>query len=486
MPIRSGLPRPRVILACIIVLFATLACSCSRHENTEVAADSLLVNDVSTLNPTRVAGVVRAQRVATLQEAIQRAHREGLCVSIAGVRHSQGGHQFTEGGLLLEMTDFDDVLNVDPVNRVVTVETGATWAEVQEALHPHGLSVEVMQSSNIFTVGGSISVNAHGRDPRYGPIISTVRSFRLLRPDGDVVHVDRETDAELFGLALGGFGLFGVILDVDLEVTRNVLCERRIAVMDYQDYPAYFKQRIRGNPKIALESARLSIVPGGGFLRDLYSTEHHEIEGACDQALVDESNVARDRFIFGLSRRWDWGKSLRWFLQTRVSERPGSKEIISRNNAMRPPIEFLDYHSDRGADILQEYFVPLDSLVAFIDDARAVLEANHVNLLHDAIRYVPKNTEAFLSYATEEMFAVVLYIHMETSEEGITRAERWTRSLVDAALSHGGTYYLVYQRFPTEEQLRRAYPRADSFFAKKREHDPAGLFSNKFYEEYSR
>ena len=478
--------RTGTMFVCAAVLLAALVLGCTRPENSRSPADSLLVNDVSTLNATRVAGIVRAQRVATLKEAVRRARLEGLRISVAGARHSQGGHQFTEGGLLLDMTDFDDILEVDPVHRTVTVEAGATWAEVQEALHPHGLSVAVMQSSNIFTVGGSISVNAHGRDPRHGPIISTVRAFHLLTPSGEVVEVSREKNADLFGLALGGFGLFGVILDVELEVKPNVLCERRITAMDYAAYPGYFKEHIRGRTDVALESARLSIAPGLRFLRDLYSSEHVEIAGPCNQPLVGQANVGRDRLMFDLSRRWGWGKRLRWFLQTRVTERPGSKEVVSRNNAMRPAIDFLEHRSDRDADILQEYFVPIDSLVGFIDDARAIMEAHRVNMLHNAIRFVPKNTEAFLSYATEDMLAVVLYINVETTDAGVARAALWTRSLAEAALARGGTYYLAYQRFPTRDQLRRAYPRIDEFFAKKLEYDPSRRFSNKFYEEYSR
>ena len=82
----------------------------------------------------------------------------------------------------------------------------------------------------------------------------------------------------------------------------------------------------------------------------------------------------RDRFFFGLSRRFGWAKSLRWTLQKRVELGAGDARIVSRNNSMRPPLaplEFLDYRSRRDTDIIQEYYVPVESFVPFMDRFRA-------------------------------------------------------------------------------------------------------------------
>lgn len=78
-----------------------------------------------------------------------------------------------------------------------------------------------MQSQNIFTIGGSLSANAHGRDIRYGSLIDTVRSFTLLKADGEIITVKPSDD--LFTAVIGGYGLFGVILDVELSLTKDEL-----------------------------------------------------------------------------------------------------------------------------------------------------------------------------------------------------------------------------------------------------------------------
>ena len=78
-----------------------------------------------------------------------------------------------------------------------------------------------MQSNNAFSVGGSLSVNCHGWQFDRPPIASTVESFRLMQADGTIVRCSRKENQELFSLALGGYGLFGIILDAELRVVPN-------------------------------------------------------------------------------------------------------------------------------------------------------------------------------------------------------------------------------------------------------------------------
>ena len=61
-----------------------------------------------------------------------------------------------------------------------------------------------------------------------------------------------------------------------------------------------------------------------------------------------------------------------------------------------------------------------------------------------------------------------------------------TRELIDAALAHGGRYYLPYRLHATEQQFYEAYPQAVRFFELKRQHDSDELFQNQFSLRYGR
>lgn len=447
-------------------------------------ADDVLIDDVSRLNPTRVLKVVESDEVETIQEALREAREKGLKVSIAGKRHSMGGHAFYDDALVLDMTSFDDVLAIDPANKTITVQSGATWKTVIEAANPHRLSVGVMQGYNGFTIGGSISVNVHESDPNHGPMVETVRSFRLLLANGTILDVSREHHPELFSLVVGGYGLFGVILDATLQLQDDVILRKDERVMEYRDYHEHFKAR-RNQSQVGQIFARLSIAPDDTLLRELVVTTYEvtDLDGAEHRAL-QEPNVALKKLVFGISRMTDWGKELRWHLQKERSDLV-DPPIVSRNNLMNGDAGFLDYASRGDTDILQEYFVPVDRLPEFIDDLRAVVRENDLNLLSATIRYIPPNNESVLSYSARESFGLVLYLNVGTSAKDQADVQRWTRHLIDEALEKNGTYYLPYAPYATRDQMRQAYPDADLFFAKKKEHDPDLLFMSRFYEDHA-
>lgn len=446
--------------------------------------DGLLMNDVGRLTPTYVHSVVESEEVEGIQDALAMAREQGLKVSIAGKRHSMGGHAFYEDALMLDMTSFDDVIAVDPAARTITVQSGATWSDVIEAANPHHLSVGVMQAYNGFTVGGSLSVNVHESDPNFGPLVETVESFRLLLANGTILDVSRTENPELFGLVIGGYGLFGVILDVTLRLTDDVVLEKDERVLTYDQYYDHFRAR-RNETEVGQIFARLSIARDETLLRELvvttYSVTDIPIEGYDDLA---PSKVALKKFVFGLSRWFDWGKEFRWYLQKEQSDLVDAP-TISRNNLMNGDVAFLDFRSSSSTDILQEYFVPVEALPAFVDDLRAIVETNDLNLLSATIRYIPVNTEAMMSYSARESFGVVLYFNVGTSARKQDAVEAWTRDLVDAAIGKDGTFYLPYMTYATKEQLRAAYPNADAFFAKKLAYDPEQRFMSRFYETYA-
>jgi len=458
------------------------------------AEDPLVASDVARIAPARIARLEHVREVEQLRAVLQDARQRGLKVSVAGSRHSQGGHTYTAGGVRLDMRTFNHILAIDSTAPVptVTVESGATWDEVQRAIAPHGLAVKVMQSSNIFTVGGTLSANAHGRDLDVTQVVEVVQRFHLLLADGRIALVSRDSNPELFSLVIGGYGMYGVILDVTLRVAREELYQQQATAMDYAAFPAYFAEHIKPDTGIVLMLARPSIDPDpASFLREIVvvTWRHARAGQAASYQLTEEAHVWRDRFFLGLSRRFDWAKALRWRLQKRIELGAGEQRIVSRNNAMRPPLaplELLQYHSGHDTDIIQEYYVPVESFVPFMDRFRQILVAGEMNVLSSTVRYVSPNATPTLAYAPRRpAFAIIQMSNVGLSEPAQAHARAVTQQLVDAALQFGGTYYLTYQLYPTADQLHRAYPNARRAFDRKRFYDPAELFSSQFYEKYA-
>jgi FAD/FMN-containing dehydrogenase len=84
-----------------------------------------------------------------------------------------------------------------------------------------------MQTYANFTVGGSLSVNAHGRYMGEGPLAHSVESLRLILADGNLVEASPTQNPELFYAAIGGYGGIGVIAEATLLLADNIKIERR-------------------------------------------------------------------------------------------------------------------------------------------------------------------------------------------------------------------------------------------------------------------
>jgi FAD/FMN-containing dehydrogenase len=454
------------------------------------------INDASHLNKTAVYGVVRITSVEDIKNALQFARDHKLKVTAAGSRHSMGGHTFIKDGVVLDMRGFNQ-LRLDKERKILNAQTGATWKQIQLFLDARGLAVKAMQSINIFSVGGTLSVNAHGIAHHPGQIAPTVRGFRILLSNGEIKYCSPTENAELFGHALGGYGLLGIILDVDLDVVDNEMYLWKTRYLDYREFKEYYEKNVEGNPNIGLAYGRLSMSPAA-FLKETaihtYEKTHTEVPVA---PLKPPGYVWLDRFIINFSKTGEFGRRVRWTMEkygeprlhTCVSRNEAmSREegcFVSRNQEMYDSMDYLENRL-KDTDILQEYFIPHEKMPEFVDGLRRIVQTNGANLINVTIRIVHKDDITTLNYAKQDMFAYVLYFNQKFNEREGQILQKTTTDLIDLALGLDGTYYLPYQLFYSKDQLRRAYPRVDEFFSAKRRFDPEELFSNKFYEKYGK
>ncbi|MDA7881081.1 FAD-binding oxidoreductase [Akkermansiaceae bacterium] len=415
-------------------------------------------------------------------ELIKRAATEGRRISIAGAQHSMGGHTFYPGGITLDMKAFNR-MSLDEEKRILTVGAGARWGEIIPYLDARGYAISIMQTNNDFSVGGSISVNCHGWQNDEPPIASTVESFRIITPTGETLRCSREQNAELFSLALGGYGLFGVILEVDLRITLNDFYQAEAHSITPADYVETYHKLTKNNPDIGMAYGRLSVAPKSFFEEaSITLLRREETDRPTKDTLLNETPSVLKRLVFRGGVNSDYGKNLRWWIEKQVGETGG--KLVSRNELMNEPSSLYASRDPDTSDILHEYFIPADQLANFIEKSRPVFLKHHPELLNVTIRNILPDHDTFLRYAPEEMFGLVLLFHQERDEAAEAAMLALTRELIEVALACRGRYYLPYRPHATIEQFHQAYPRAAAFFAKKRHYDPKGIFENKFSQTY--
>ena len=405
-------------------------------------------------------------------------------VAVGGGRFSMGGQVAVEGGLHLDMRGMNRLVWFRPSERTVRVQAGMRWRELQALLQPVGLAVKTMQSYANFTVGGSVSVNAHGRYVGHGPVGNTVRALQLVLADGSVVEASRTGNRELFRAAIGGYGAVGVITEVELDVADNVKIERQVEKVPLDRYPAYFKEQVLADPSAILHNADL-LPPH--FNAPVAVTWRRAAPDAVltDAALLEPhggKHVAEAGMIW-LVTEMPFGERLRSdVLHPLLTRGPAVKWLNREASLDVARLEPLTRSLSTYA--LQEYFVPERHFAAFAAALAAVLRRHDVEALNVSIRHSPADRVALLPWAREDVFCFVLYHKQRVWTLAQEAVGRWTRELIDAALKCEGRYYLPYQLHATPAQFDAAYPEARELRRLKATMDPAGRWSNELWRKY--
>jgi FAD/FMN-containing dehydrogenase len=463
------------------VMLLTLGVICAGIKQTRVIGpvSGPTVTDFTHLYNIEVAREIAPRTEAEIVDAVRGTTGP---ISIGGGRFSMGGQTATEGALHIDMRRFNRILQIDTAQKTLTVQAGATWRQIQQAIDPHGLSVKVMQSYGNFTVGGSLSVNVHGRYMGLGPIISTVRSFRIILADGTALTASPTENSEIFYGAIGGYGGLGVITQATLDLADNVRVRRTRQTMSVAEYGEFFRRNVAGKPDIVFHNA------------DIYPNEYDRVSVVTftrtDDPVTIPDRLMRRRASYPASR----------IGQTVVTGWPGGKEI--REHVLDPwvyrgePVVWRNYEAsydvrelepssrDKYTYVLQEYFIPVAEFGRFVPRMRDVFRRHRVNVVNVSIRHAAPDPGSLLAWAGEEKFAFVVWYKQRVDAAGRAGVAQWTREMADAALASRGSWYLPYQPHATPEQFARAYPRAPEFFALKRRLDPQNRFRNKLWDRY--
>lgn len=465
------------------------------------AAYSKKVYDFNKINTHLVEDVYTPKTYPELAEIVKNSKGK---LSIKGAAYSMGGQTVSERGVQLDLQHFNKLIKLDAneMNPTATVQGGMRWYDLQKIIDKKNLSVKVMQSYANFSVGGSLSVNVHGRYLGYGPIISTVKSIKVMLADGSIVDASREDNADLFSAVIGGYGGLGIILEATLELSQNTKLERKsFFIVEHdtkklvKDYLWYFRSKIVNDPNAVMTNANID--------PDNYSVITSTTYVNTDKELTIKDRLQshmKPRFFNTLTQSiyqiFDFALKYRKLYHDFSTAT--TKQVVWRNWEASYDVKSLYSAKDsysffktpfsfsKRQTLLQEYFIPVDNLPYFIDSMAKIYKENDANILNISLRHVPENNKSILSWSRSESFAVVVYYVQNYSkkDKGNEKTKKWTREVLDEVVKAGGSFYLPYQKMATKDQFNSSYPRASEYFDVKREFDPNNRFSNLLIADY--
>ena len=186
-------------------------------------------------------------------------------------------------------------------------------------------------------MGGSISVNCHGWQPNSPPISSTIESFRIINADGEILNCSKSENTELFSLAIGGYGLFGVILDVKLRVVSNRMYKINQHIINSSNYVQKFQQFVTSDTNVGMAYGRININPED-FMNEAIISTYLIDTTISHQPLQSGNYTTIKRTVFRGSANSAYGKNLRWKSEEKVTRLLNGK-FISRNQLINEGVE---------------------------------------------------------------------------------------------------------------------------------------------------
>ena len=454
--------------------------------------ETLLQNDVSLLSSTFVSRVVIPKTITEVVHVVRRSRH----VCVFGSAHSMGGHTLWPNAVRIDMRDMNGV-KVSHNGTQVKVGAGITWRDLLKALDKRGLTVRCMQSYADFTVGGSVSVNAHG--PSADILVNTVLSFVIVLADGRLVSCSRTNNKDVFECAIGGYGLFGIIVSITLSIRKNtLLCQKSFENELRTDELLSWYDKQRQNGKTCLYT--IPVITTGPYafekVRAAIAWEDTGVAsepGATTHSLIDTTPI---QTAFNTMKRMTLSTSVGVWIAKKVMNTHGERDVdsapntelrISMNQMRYQLCEYVTPHEHSPHTfLLFESFIDLKYYKAFLKKCKEALKHvssgafAHVFLLSLYVRFVEPDQTTRLSYAPSRRISFVFYFKVDRNDKALSLYQRVCENLVDITISLRGCFYLPYRVCFDCRQLKKAYPQLFSFVHTKTKYDPDGKFMNHF------
>ncbi len=457
-----------------------------------------LVNDIhSRLNPTEIRDIEQVETAESIQDVIRHARNRGSVVCVAGGRHAMGAQQYRQNATLIDTSQLKRVLSFDAQRGVVECEAGIQWPElisyllrIQEGESQQWGIVQKQTGADRLSLGGAVAANVHGRGLALRPIIQDVESFTIVDSAGQIRSCSRWENNELFRLAIGGYGLFGIIYSVTLRLAPRRKLRRVVQVIDVETLIERFEERIDdgflyGDFQFAVNPDSEDFLRKGIF--SCYEPVHPMTEVPADRMALSEADWRNLVYLAHTDKEEAFRRYADFYLATSgqvywsdthqlsVYVDDYHRWLDSRVQAVRPATE-----------IITEIYVPRRELAGFLGEVRRGFRDGNVDLIYGTIRLIERDDESYLAWAEQPYACIIFNLHTAHTQEDIQRSAGAFRSLIDLAAVRGGSYYLTYHKYARRDQVERCYPQFREFLNLKARHDPDETFQSDWYVHHKR
>ncbi len=455
----------------------------------------LEVNDVhSKLNLTRVNSIKTPGSTDELARYIRKAAALNQVIIPAGGRHAMGGQQFAENALLLDMRYMKRIIAFNSETGVITVEAGIQWPDfirgyfkLQNGKPKWGLR-QKQTGADRLSIGGAIAANIHGRGLGSAPFSRDVLELTRVDANGDILRCSRTENEELFRLVIGGYGLFGIVATVTIQLVPRVKVERVVDLWEVNDVVAELHRRHGEGHQYG--DFQFDIDPESpGFLKRGILSSYRPVNNS-SPIPVRQSRLSQNA----------WKKLLYQAHVDKTAAFEGFTDFYLKSSGQfywsdthQLNIYLDDYHSalDKalaakvcGSEMITELYVPPEKLVDFMNMAGNTLREQQADLIYGTVRMIEPDQDSFLPWAKQAFACVIFNLHVDHEPKSKAQNAVTLQKLIDVAFRLKGSYFLTYHRHARKDQVLNCYPQFPEFLKLKQQYDPQERIQSDWYRHY--
>jgi decaprenylphospho-beta-D-ribofuranose 2-oxidase len=424
------------------------------------------------------ARVVTPDATSKVRDLLEHAGRRGLVAR--GLGRSYGDAAQNGGGSVLLTTRLSRIGSLDPNQRLIEVEAGASLDDLMRTLIPQGFFLPVTPGTRFVTVGGALAADIHGKNHHVeGSFANHVEAFTLSTPK-ETVEVTREGEPDLFWGTAGGLGLTGVITHVRF---RLLPIETSLMVVDTERVDGLERLMalmVEGDRRYRYSVAWIDCLASGKSLGRALLTrgDHAPLDALSNRqrsrplAFNPSTHLAVPPWVpGGLVNHFTVGAFNEFWFRRKPRRRVGHLETISAYFHPLDGIRDWNRLYGRRGFIQYQYAVPDDATVTVRRTLERLSAARCPSFLAVLKRFGPGNP-GLLSFP---MAGWTLALDIPAAVHGLGPLLDELDQLV---LDAGGRVYLAKDSRLAPELVPIMYPDLDRFRELRARVDPAQVIQS--------
>jgi FAD/FMN-containing dehydrogenase len=402
----------------------------------------------------------RSSRGASLSRGLGRAYGDA---ALPTERHA---------AVVMNTTPADRILSFDPQTGVLRAEAGLALGELTKLYLEKGWFSPVVPGTRFVTLGGMVAADIHGKNHHVAQTFGHhVRALAVRAGDGRVYQCSRSEHSDLFLATIGGMGLTGHILEVELTMDRipsrwiyeeserwdtleGVFGALRAARDAWPMTVAWIDTSASG------AHAGRGIVMSGRWATADETRDRTKLRKELSVSVpIDLPNGLINPFTIGLMNAF-------WYHKHGRRKRT---HFVTPEQYFWPLDGIREWNRVFGPRGFFQYQCVMPSEMAAFQKLLALFRARRACSFVTVFKDTGSEGDGMLSFPKPGT-TLAVDIPVRTIDD----ARETTRQFNELVLAHGGRIYLAKDSFTDGGEFRQMYPRLDEWQAVRRRYDPDG------------